>query len=151
MNIGYLENRTYKNNQGEDVAYIGGELRAVGLRVTPIALLPFNNKNNKPDAPFFTIMLPKDKSYKGYAQVVGSLWMRQSKDGKRYLSGYIETPITPKGKIYIALFEPTDENSTHKYEVVYSAPKESNSYGGLPVVEETVDSTSYDQNETIPF
>lgn len=83
------------------------------------------------------------------SNVVGALWNKTSQSGKKYISGYIESPVLPNGKIFITLFE-GGENSNVLYNVVYNQPRtDKNTTSQEQMSSQTTDS-DYSQDE-IPF
>ena len=57
---------------------------------------------------------------------IGSLWLKESNEGKKYFSGNIQSPFLPDGEMHIAIFK--NENKTNDnqpdYFIVWNKPKE---------------------------
>lgn len=68
--------------------------------------------------------------------IIGSAWLKDTKDGKRFMSCVIELPII--GKLNFAMFknEKKEKDNQPDYQIVWSAPREnkssSSSGGGNP-------------------
>ncbi|AQW87122.1 putative protein (DUF736 domain) [Campylobacter pinnipediorum subsp. caledonicus] len=151
MNIGYFKNVIYTNEQGQELSYIGGIINIPFARPLEVALLKASaeDKKNNANLPDFKIVLQRPKGYQGQRQIIGALWKRQSQRGLEYISGSIQSPILPGGQMYIALFEPTQDDSQLLYEISWSVPKSNNTQSSIPDV--NTDDIAYEINNEIPF
>jgi len=80
---------------------------------------------------------------------IGSLWAKKTQDGKKYLSGVIQSPFLPGGELRIAIFpvkEKKSENSPD-YSVVWSIMKKDAS----AKVEEKFGEASPFNDDDLPF
>ncbi len=81
--------------------------------------------------------------------IIGSGWVKESKDGKKYLSCVIELPFL--GKIHIAMFHIRDEDrkspNSPNYSILWSAPRKNSD--GRSDEENKPDNPFNDEN--IPF
>lgn len=64
--------------------------------------------------------------------IIGSAWLKDSKDGKKYMSCVIELPFI--GKINFAMFKVDDKKSENSpdYSIVWSAPRKAEEGSGKP-------------------
>lgn len=154
MNVGYFKRMEYVNADGDKVGYTGGMLNFPFLRPLQVALLKASKEDKTKNANFpdYQIALQKPKGYEGARQIIGALWHRQSKDGaKNFISGYIESPLIPGYKTYIALFN-VGENAKEDmlYDVVWSAPQ-TRERQDVPPADANLDASSYADDDVIPF
>ena len=153
MNVGYFKQMVYKNADGEEIGYTGGILNFPFLPQLQVALLSASEEDKKKNADFpdFQIALQKPKGYEGKRQIIGGLWYRVSKDGtKNFISGYIESPLIPGYKVYIALFTQQEKSSDILYDVVWSAPRREQRQD-VPPAPDIADVAQYADDDVIPF
>ena len=151
MNVGYFKHKTVKDQNGVEQKFIGGMINIPFMRpiecsliITPPEELAGNQK-----APIYKIALYKPKGWEVSRQIIGGIWSAVSKDGKvNYFKGHIETPLVAGGRVYIALFEPKEDNGL-MFEVTWSAPK-SNTSAYVPTASNE-DASYYADDDAIPY
>ncbi|EAJ1232602.1 DUF736 domain-containing protein [Campylobacter fetus] len=151
MNIGYFKHEAYKNANGDEIGYTGGIINLPLCRPLQVALItPKADKTE--NSPSYQIALQKPKGYEGSRQIIGSLWAKQSESGKSYFSGYIESPLLPNYKTYIAMFVPIEQGSKLMYELIWNAPKQQKSDNFVPQASTSIeeDASNY-TDDVIPF
>jgi uncharacterized protein (DUF736 family) len=87
------------------------------------------NKNAVANQPTYTIYLQPDHPKKGERYIthaVGALWIKRSRDGVDYMSGYIESSALASGKLDIVIYKTKDQEADHIYDVVKSNPDNRN-------------------------
>ena len=124
------------------------------------------SQDNSPD---YSLFFSPNRRGESFDRIkAGSLWMKTSEKGNPYMSGYIESPLLPGGKIYISivkynhmegmpvqdilynvLWSPEEKRRDDDYQAPYTPPPE-------PAAQPTTTSTGVpveiDINEDdIPF
>ena len=69
---------------------------------------------------------------------------------KNFISGYIESPLIPGYKVYIALFTQQEKSSDILYDVAWSAPRREQRQD-VPPAPDMADVAQYVDDGVIPF
>lgn len=131
MVVGYLKNREAEFN-GQKKKFKAGALSIPFLSKISITLNQNTKENISSNDPVFYINLTKAKGEGGPKSRIGALWLKKieketsAKYGQEYLSGSIETPVVPDGKLYISIFKTEvkegEKEKDWDYEIVWNPP-----------------------------
>lgn len=102
MIIGHVQRKQYKAKDGTEVKWMEASLRfLMGSCTLTLTKVKEKTHDNSPDYSLF--FSPNRKGERYDRRKAGSLWLKTSEKGNRYMSGYIESPLFPTGKIYISI------------------------------------------------
>ena len=151
MNVGYFKHKTVKDQNGAEQKFIGGMINIQFMGAVKCSLVVTSEEEvaGNQKAPIYKIAQYKPKGWEGSRQFIGGIWSAVSKDGKvNYFKGHIETPLVAGGRVYIALFEPKEDNGL-LFEVTWSAPK-SNTSAYVPTAS-SEDASYYADDDAMPY
>ncbi|MBE0470409.1 MAG: hypothetical protein IBX55_13000 [Methyloprofundus sp.] len=137
MQIGFVEQRQMvigKDQSGNDeiAKWLEVIIRAPGVREMAFKMSKGKQEVGKKMPDWVLWYRTNQRKGEKYRDIqAGALWMSKSIDGQTdYLSGYIESPSIPGGRMRIAMFKAKPrfdgEQVTWMYDVVWSADKPAN-------------------------
>lgn len=134
MQIGFVEQRQMtvgKDGQGnpKTAQWLEAVIKVPGMREFSLKMVAGQQEQGKrlPDyVLYYRANQRKGEQYRDLR--AGALWLETSQDGQtQYLSGHIETPVIPGGRLRVAMFQakPLYENEqiTWLYDVIWSPEK----------------------------
>jgi len=105
MQIGFVRKKEFvvrdENGERKTQSYLEMSIRAI-FGVSAKFTISKNNSESE-NAPEYNIFAHNEKGWIGRKQKVGALWMKEF-EGEKFMSGHIETPFVPGGKLQISLW-----------------------------------------------
>lgn len=159
MQIGFVKKReiALRGEEGETkrVSYYEMTIKPVFGASAKFTLN--KNKSDKENAPLYNIYAHNERGWINRKMKVGALWIRETDEGKSFMSGMVETPLVGDGKLYISLWRAEamykGEVVDWEYDVVwkpYTPPKDEEQSPRKVPVEIVTPSINIDEDE-IPF
>ena len=119
MNIGHVQQKQFTAKDKSVTKYMELSLRSPGIAFS--ATLSRVNEKAKENSPDFNLWFSPNRRGEHFDRIkVGSLWMKISEKGNKYMSGYIESPIFPAGKIYISIVKYTPREGMPIQDILYN-------------------------------
>ncbi len=102
MNIGFVRQKENTFKDKSTVKWLELSIRIpLGSFSATLSKVKEKTQDNSPD---YSLFWSPNRRGEHFDRVkVGSLWMKTSEKGNPYMSGYIESPVFPNGKIYISI------------------------------------------------
>lgn len=134
MQIGFVEQRQMtvgKDQQGNNktAQWLEVVIKVPGMREFSLKMVPVQPEQGKRMPAYQLYYRANQRKGEQYRDLrAGALWLETSLGGQtQYLSGHIETPVVPGGRLRIAMFnsKPLYENEsiTWLYDVIWSPEK----------------------------
>ena len=102
MNIGHVQQKQFTAKDKSITKYMELSLRSPGIAFS--ATLSKVKEKTQENSPDYSLYFSPNRRGEHFDRIkIGSLWMKTSEKGNPYMSGYIESPIFPNGKIYISI------------------------------------------------
>ncbi len=131
MNIGHVQQKQFTAKDKSVTKYIELSLRSPGIAFS--ATLSKVKEKTQDNSPDYSLWFSPNRRGEHFDRIkIGSLWMKTSEKGNPYMSGYIESPIFPNGKIYISIVKYTPRGDMPVQDILYnclwSPEKKENDY-----------------------
>lgn len=157
MQIGFVRQNAIKVKEGEgqkEVKYLEMFLRPMFGNVQGFTLS--KNTSDAENAPAYNIYAHNASGWIGRKMKVGALWMRETEQGEKFMSGNIETPLVANGRMSISVWKAKPlfegEKVDWAYDVSWNPYEDKKDDTSVPRVPNAATaSQSGDDDDEIPF
>lgn len=120
MNIGFVQKKETKIGDNI-VKWFEVSIRVPFVSCTLTLTKRKPKEDDKPEVPDFELYFSPNRKGESFDRMkVGSLWKKVSEKGNDYLSGYIESPILPLGKMYISIVSYVHQEGMPVQNIIYN-------------------------------
>ncbi len=133
MEVGFVINREIKKSN-EIIKWLEMTIRVpFGSCTLTITKRKPRKDGDSDNAPQYDIYFSPNRKGETFDRMkVGSLWMKTSEKGNPYISGYIETPLSASGKMYISIVKYIHQegmrSQPYLYKVLWSPEEKKKDY-----------------------
>jgi uncharacterized protein (DUF736 family) len=157
MQIGFVRQNARKvkeNGEQKEVKYLEMFLRPMFGMVQGFTLS--KSTSDAENAPAYNIYAHNTQGWIGRKAKVGALWMRETEEGDKFMSGNIETPLVANGRMSISVWKAKPlfegENVDWAYDVSWNPYDDKKDDTSVPrVPNATTPSHSSDDDDEMPF
>ncbi len=119
MNIGHVQQKQFTAKDKSITKYMELSLRSPGIAFS--ATLTKVKEKTQENSPDYSLYFSPNRRGEHFDRIkIGSLWMKTSEKGNKYMSGYIESPIFPNGKIYISIVKYNPREGMPVQDIMYN-------------------------------